>query len=1127
MSRSGSQPKKKRRVQPQRFAVDLEPSSSGVVSALSNVTARVERLQPSTGKRYQGERLLVTDTLWLPPEDTALGLDADSSKNEQLIDSNVISNEAENPDCSSKKRKRKDRSLASQRPMVLWKTGFRDIYLDELLRWEGRGDAWSKGDTQCADCLGRRTEPAAVGAYRCHDCFYPHMICKDCCLRRHRMLPFHRIQEWTGSTFIDSSLKALGLRIQLNHLSMKCSRPEASHTNLTVLHTNGMHEVAIDYCGCQPVSKIRQLLRRGLYPSSQDSPRTCATFDLLRHLHMLSLTSKCSTYDYYRALEKLSNNSGVDIPISKYRPLLRMVLQWRHLKMLKRAGRGHDESGAAGTKEGELAISCPSCPHPGINLPVGWEKAEEKERYLYLVFLCIDANFRLKNQLVSNYSVDPGLGTGLSYTIKREPYEQYLKSRANDLDIDESRPKGCGLQAVDQANTKYSKGLRYTGVSGISCGRSEMLMPCSVGNLYKGERYANMDFVCGSVLRFVYVLLIVLSYDIACHWFVNLFNRIRDHWPQELKPRSEVSLIPLIPKLHEKGHTQTKGHEQFSYNLCQGAGHTDGECPERIWSAHNALGNATKTMGPGSRHDVLDDHFGFWNYEKYISMGRSLMRKYQKAVPERNRQTEAHRGFTESISPADVAKWTQMVEQWEQAVYPRDKLDNPYHVVGADLTQAQVRKELAEEEDRRVANGGTVYHKTSASVFLNNGLAIEDSQRRLAWVVKQKDKEAATIAEERASLRKEIERWKKVQAIYMPGLLQHLSDLERANPESTGESEKAEDIRLWLPSSLSKADRDSICLPGLASVEERLRTAQCADALASIRATLRLKSRMVQFKNKNIRGQRSGTRSRELINRVHNRARKYAARYRAARAAKLVLSGPGPWESTLRPLQDSDVRSYQDPERLKPSQRRPGTYEDGKEPEPACTEDGRVDDGSGIDLMPENRSRRDGSGRTRLMISWIWTVASSNADSPEAKDDNLLRAEWARSRARVNRATEEVELIREEMRRVSEYVKWKATWWRLRQRARLVQDVVLAEGLSSYCLDQASRQEALCTSFQEIWKTPLADLLPAAGEADKHDFEEDGTDEEDNGAREGGDDRQDGGGHDSDAEGDGGDNEEG
>lgn len=43
--------------------------------------------------------------------------------------------------------------------------------------------------------------------------------------------------------------------------------------------------------------------------------------------------------------------------------------------MLKRAGRGHDPSGAEGTAEGELAVECPACPHPGHNLPDDWESA--------------------------------------------------------------------------------------------------------------------------------------------------------------------------------------------------------------------------------------------------------------------------------------------------------------------------------------------------------------------------------------------------------------------------------------------------------------------------------------------------------------------------------------------------------------------------------------------------------------------------------------------------------------------------------------------------------------------------------------------------------------------------------
>lgn len=56
------------------------------------------------------------------------------------------------------------------------------------------------------------------------------------------------------------------------------------------------------------------------------------------------------------------------------------------------------------------------------------------------------------------------------------------------------------------------------------------------------------------------------------------------------------------------------------------------------------------------------------------------MRRYRKALPERNRQTEAHREFTASLDPDDVAKWTEMCENWEEAVYPKKEVENPYHV---------------------------------------------------------------------------------------------------------------------------------------------------------------------------------------------------------------------------------------------------------------------------------------------------------------------------------------------------------------------------------------------------------------------------------------------------------------
>lgn len=59
-----------------------------------------------------------------------------------------------------------------------------------------------------------------------------------------------------------------------------------------------------------------------------------------------------------------------------------MVLEWRHSKMLKRGGRGHDPEGVMGTKEGQLAVLCPACPQPDINLPPGWEEAPADKQYV-------------------------------------------------------------------------------------------------------------------------------------------------------------------------------------------------------------------------------------------------------------------------------------------------------------------------------------------------------------------------------------------------------------------------------------------------------------------------------------------------------------------------------------------------------------------------------------------------------------------------------------------------------------------------------------------------------------------------------------------------------------------------
>ena len=189
-----------------------------------------------------------------------------------------------------------------------------------------------------------------------------------------------------------------------------------------------------------------------------------------------------------------------------------------------------------------------------------------------------------------------------------------------------------------------------------------------------------MDYIFAATIQFILALIILISYDIACQWFVNLFSRIDDHWPDDIKILSTTQLIPAIPKLHKPMHGRVN-HEVFSLNFIPGVGKLDLETPERVWSVHNSLGNSTKTQGPGGRHDVLNDHFGFWNWLKYVGLGKTLMSKYKAAIVERNIQVEGHRGLMESLETRLVAKWEKMCIEWESDRVPKMKA-NPYHTEG-------------------------------------------------------------------------------------------------------------------------------------------------------------------------------------------------------------------------------------------------------------------------------------------------------------------------------------------------------------------------------------------------------------------------------------------------------------
>ena len=60
----------------------------------------------------------------------------------------------------------------------------------------------------------------------------------------------------------------------------------------------------------------------------------------------------------------------------RYHEMSRCVRQWRHLKDIKRGAAGHTATTIDQLGDGALAIECPACPHPGRNLPIGWEAVD-------------------------------------------------------------------------------------------------------------------------------------------------------------------------------------------------------------------------------------------------------------------------------------------------------------------------------------------------------------------------------------------------------------------------------------------------------------------------------------------------------------------------------------------------------------------------------------------------------------------------------------------------------------------------------------------------------------------------------------------------------------------------------
>ena len=145
----------------------------------------------------------------------------------------------------------------------------------------------------------------------------------------------------------------------------------------------------------------------------------------------------------------------------------------------------------------------------------------------------------------------------------------------------------------------------------------------TIVNVASFNSYVNMDYMFFLSLLFCQLIDFVVSYDIACQWWVNLWERMKTYplW-MHIKDLHMKSLHFLVPKFHLPAHVMAC-QTVFSFNFNRHVGRTDGEAPERGWSQINPAAMSTSEMGPGNRRDTLDDHFGDSNWRKSTLMGVS------------------------------------------------------------------------------------------------------------------------------------------------------------------------------------------------------------------------------------------------------------------------------------------------------------------------------------------------------------------------------------------------------------------------------------------------------------------------------------------------------------------------
>ncbi|KAG1804027.1 hypothetical protein EV424DRAFT_1474522 [Suillus variegatus] len=718
---------------------------------------------------------------------------------------------------------------------------------------------------------------------------------------------------------------------------------------MVIVDKSGVHRLEVRCCEClNAMSLDIQMFQHEFFPAFSTGQRLCLPSEFSMIFYWTALNAGTSAMNYYSKL--LAN----DLQHDRYRELMRVARQWRQLKTMKWHGFGHRSDNPS---TGELALFCPACPQPGINVLLSEDESlDDDPSWKYTRSFVMDGNFKAEHLHPIKPFDEVWLSDGLGFMVGKDRYKMHLAEAADTVE-----KSSCNNhRAVNQANAARHK-LESTGIGGVACARHGCFVPHSMVDFQKGERQMNMDYALCEASRHNMegITRAVTFYDINCQY--NKHFRVRVDRSRFLEMAPQLTIIPGIGLWHVHGH-QDSCYVRYASNFIEGIGRIDGEIMETLWARLNLISPAARGMSSPHRKECLDYQMNDSNFCKMIRMKRTLCRKYKLA---RNGISESGKAFDR----LDEAAPSHLKTEWlaRERIAQSSRLNDPsamdeYEI---NIKKAPSKKEielrLLEEGNSRNAAPS----RRSVATWISTGLAIEEAQ--IALLIVRLD-----IARQRDRLQGQIDGFAR-------SALTHLGEGFDADDEPEGLDVDILDDLDDDPADFTETSHtwtnspELTVIPLPSNLGMSLREGQANDALHNLRIYLCNKAILFRTSVRQAKSQALKTRAWSQVTSVQQAVSLHASIYTKTRKQMM---------------------------KLEPGQDRLQKYK------PLLREQLKISTAVGD---PNARGQRNES------LAWFWSVEVDLGGPDQSWNEEFYRVHWLRAKALRDRWREEMILVKLEM----------------------------------------------------------------------------------------------------------------